>query len=380
MLAYVVLAIVWGAILALQIFTGAPPAIAMDWIFVATAIFGPVFEIESLLLPLDVEVPVWLRAVYYIAMGIRVIALGATSPVRLVHTAVLALLVVVGLRKKNRTALIFGLMLIGYELAPTGVFGLPRYLYLGIVSFNLVPLYRNAPGIFLILSTIRQSAVDREERNRLAAELEAASTIQRLLITGATDGVEAAYLPATEVGGDFYQLPTLEDGSTLVAVGDVSGKGLKAAMVVAMLVGIIRSHRHLAAGALLGQINRTLAGSLDGGFVTCAIARLPVAGSWTIANAGHPAPYLEGREIAVEAGLPLGIIPDAVYAESELRVRSLTFVSDGVVEAVNAKGELFGFDRTAAVSTWSANDIAEVARAWGQNDDITVVTVRRANA
>jgi phosphoserine phosphatase RsbU/P len=100
----------------------------------------------------------------------------------------------------------------------------------------------------------------------------------------------------------------------------------------------------------------------------------------TLASAGHPAPYLDGREVSLEAGLPLGIDAEAAYESWELRLATgqrLTFVSDGVVEAANARGELFGFERTAAISNHLAQEIADAAQSWGQNDDITVVTVRR---
>jgi serine phosphatase RsbU (regulator of sigma subunit) len=81
----------------------------------------------------------------------------------------------------------------------------------------------------------------------------------------------------------------------------------------------------------------------------------------------------------MDAGLPLGIDPDVVYCSRDLPGGCLlTLISDGVLEATNAKGELFGFERTAAISTQSAAEIAEAARAWGQTDDITVVTVRKA--
>lgn len=97
----------------------------------------------------------------------------------------------------------------------------------------------------------------------------------------------------------------------------------------------------------------------------------------TVANAGHPAPYCDGREVKVEPGLPLGIVSGVEYSESITRGEQFTFLSDGVVEAESAERELFGFGRTQAMNTQSAKAIAEAARAWGQNDDITVVTVRR---
>ncbi len=100
----------------------------------------------------------------------------------------------------------------------------------------------------------------------------------------------------------------------------------------------------------------------------------------TIANAGRLSPYLDDAEAAVQPGLPLGLDAEAVYAETTVPLApggSLTFLSDGVVEAANSKGALYGFDRTREISRKSAGDITETAQAGGRNDDITVVTVRR---
>ena len=121
-----------------------------------------------------------------------------------------------------------------------------------------------------------------------------------------------------------------------------------------------------------------LVGHTGGGFITCCCARFDADGTVTIANAGHPSPYCDGREVEVEAGLPLGIAPGVEYAEFVTHGEQFTLVSDGVVEAENAQRELFGFDRTREISGKSAQEIAEAAKAWGQNDDITVVTVRRS--
>jgi serine phosphatase RsbU (regulator of sigma subunit) len=120
-----------------------------------------------------------------------------------------------------------------------------------------------------------------------------------------------------------------------------------------------------------------------GGFATCLCAQLTPAGTLTVANAGHLAPYRNGEEVKIDSGLPLGIAPDAVYAEATFQLTpgdSLTFLSDGVVEARNQTGELFGFDRTAALATQSAKSIAAAAQAFGQDDDITVLTLSLAPA
>jgi hypothetical protein len=95
----------------------------------------------------------------------------------------------------------------------------------------------------------------------------------------------------------------------------------------------------------------------------------------TLANAGNPAPYCNGEEIAVEPGLPLGMIGEVNYAETRYQIAvgdQLTFVSDDVIEAADPRGELYGFERTRDISKQPANAIAEAARQFGQEDDITV--------
>ncbi len=236
---------------------------------------------------------------------------------------------------------------------------------------------------FVILIT-RRTLSDGAEKQRMAGELEAARVVQHLLlsempaqgpfITG------AAYTPAREVGGDFYQVVQRPSGSLLVLTGDVSGKGLEAAMVASVVVGAFRHAQTDSPAQLLAELNDVLSGQGRNGFVTCCCARFDSDGDAVFANAGHPVPYLDGQEIVMEAGLPLGVVAGVIYAEAAARLvigTQVTFVSDGVVEAATAEGELFGFDRTRDISSKSAQEIAEAAKAWGQNDDITVVTVQR---
>jgi serine phosphatase RsbU (regulator of sigma subunit) len=110
------------------------------------------------------------------------------------------------------------------------------------------------------------------------------------------------------------------------------------------------------------------------------VARISFDGTATVANAGHLSPYLNGNEMEISAGLPLGIAPDAAYEESPFTINPgvpITFVSDGIVEARNASGELFGFDRMLQISNHSAEAIAQAAISFGQDDDITVLTITR---
>ncbi len=195
------------------------------------------------------------------------------------------------------------------------------------------------------------------------------------------------------MGGDFFQ--QIGDGQcgVLIVVGDVSGKGLPAAMLVSVLVGAIRAqaaHSTDPAG-LLRSLNDRLMGRVHGGFTTCLAAHITAGGLLTLANAGHLPPYLNGREIALPGSLPLGILHDVDYACSRVQLAPgdrLTFVSDGVVEAQHSSSSkspsgtdaLFGFERTRALSRQPASVIAEAARLFGQTDDITVVTVEFVGA
>jgi hypothetical protein len=239
-------------------------------------------------------------------------------------------------------------------------------------------------GLVLILRFARSA----EQEQRLSGEMETARKVQAQLVPAELPGTEhfrfeAVYQSASEVGGDLYQVYSRADGSVMVLVGDVSGKGLKAAMLGTLVVG--------AAGAfeqdeptpaeMLSRLNRRLRGSSDGGFVTCLCCVITPDGRLTLSNAGHLAPYRNGQEVSCASGLPLGLIAGAEYAETKVQLDAmdtLTFLSDGVVEARNAQGELFGFDRAQAISAQPARKIAEQAVAFGQEDDITVLTLSLA--
>jgi hypothetical protein len=236
----------------------------------------------------------------------------------------------------------------------------------------------------MLIVLYRRFREDQVRQARVDEDLAAARRIQEMLLApgaGQTNGfaVEAVYRPAREVGGDFHQEIAGEDGSLLVVVGDVSGKGLPAAMLVSTVVGALGDLASRRPSAVLSHLNRALTGRTSGGFVTCCCALMESDGEFVVANAGHIPPYVDGSAMELNNGLPLGIVRDGEFVESscKLGTRKLTFVSDGVVEAARADGELFGFERTREISMRSAQEIAEAAKVWGQNDDITVVTVRR---
>ncbi|HEX4038884.1 MAG TPA: PP2C family protein-serine/threonine phosphatase [Acidobacteriaceae bacterium] len=237
-----------------------------------------------------------------------------------------------------------------------------------------------------VVMFFRFTRVSREQA-RAAAELEAARVIQRRLVPEclphiAGYAMEAAYYPAQEVGGDFYQVLEAGAGGQLVVVGDVSGKGLKAAMTSTLALGALHilAKENLGPAAVLTRLNGQLAEEHDEGFITCLCAHMTAQGEVTVANAGHLPPYHNGEEVALETDLPLGVWPGTHYTERTFAVAvgdRLTLLSDGVVEARNGRGDLFGFERTQAISRESAEAIAATARRFGQEDDITVVTLTR---
>ncbi len=237
-----------------------------------------------------------------------------------------------------------------------------------------------------IVMFFRFTKVSREQA-RGAAELEAAREIQQRLVPAKLPQVngyviEAAYFPAQEVGGDFYQVFAQSDGAQLVVVGDVSGKGLKAAMTGTLALGALRAlaAEGLGPGAVLTRLNRQQSETQDGGFITCICARVTEQGEVTLANAGHLPPYRNGEELQVSSDLPLGISPEETYKECSFHLEpgdQLTLLSDGVLEATDKMGELFGFERVRAISAQTAESIAGAALKFGQEDDITVLTLAR---
>ena len=242
-------------------------------------------------------------------------------------------------------------------------------------------LYLMAIGTVVYLRFIRVS----QQQARSAAELAAARTVQQVLVPAENPAIpgfviEAVYHPASEVGGDFYQIVPTSQGGVLACVGDVSGKGMPAAMTVSLLVGTFRTLAHYtqSPGEILHAMNQRMLARSQGGFTTCLVLRVDADGILTAANAGHIPPYLNGKELATDSGLPLGLSPESIYGENACRLdhgARLTLLTDGVVEARNQDGELFGFERAATLSPEPAQEIAQAAQAFGQEDDITVLTL-----
>jgi len=221
------------------------------------------------------------------------------------------------------------------------------------------------------------------ERAAFAAELQAASTVQQLLLQSAsrpTPGfqVDSVYLPASEVGGDFFFVSPAPDGSLTAIVGDVSGKGLPAAMRVAMILGALRRETSHDPGDILAGLNNALIAHGQLGFTTACCVRISLSGEYAIANAGHISPYVSGREVNTPPALPLGLLAEQTYelVHGQLPASErLVLLSDGVPEARADSGELYGFERLPSLTLMSAHDIAEAAQRFGQEDDITVLTL-----
>jgi hypothetical protein len=244
-----------------------------------------------------------------------------------------------------------------------------------------------------ILYAVYRFNVEQQSRQQLLErEMHSAREIQQVLIPEELPSLEgfavtSAYRPALEVGGDFFQIIREDDGSTIVALGDVSGKGMKAAMNVSLIVGVLRSLSDacFGPGQMLERLNHCLYGRLQGGFVTAVILRLRPSGALTLANAGHLPPFLNQRELEIEGSLPLGLVPSVIYEEVPVMLHPgdrLILYTDGLVEARGPAGELYGFDRLQALfaARPSAQQATDAAIAFGQDDDITVLTFTRLEA
>jgi hypothetical protein len=244
----------------------------------------------------------------------------------------------------------------------------------------------------VVYAVYRFSIDHRRHQAALEQEFKNAQEIQQVLIPETFPkvpgfSVTSAYKPAQQVGGDFFQIIPVNGGSTLVVLGDVSGKGLKAAMAVSLIVGAMRAlaEDYPTPGVLLTQLNRRLFGRLQGGFATCLILLLRPDSTCVVSSAGHPAPYLNKHELEIPGALPLGVSQNTAYGERELTTRPgdhLALYTDGLLEARNRTGELYGFERLDDLFSSPTNAAAatEAAMNFGQDDDITVLTLTRLTA
>ncbi len=249
------------------------------------------------------------------------------------------------------------------------------------------------------LSLMRQST---EQELRLARSIQRASLPEEVPQLEGWQ-ISPFYRPAREVGGDFYDFHFLSEDRVGLVVGDATGKGVPAALVMSTTCGMLQ----LAAqeldssspGEVLSRVNETLFARIPANmFVTCFYAILdPKSASLSYANAGHDLPYLWHSGYCEELrarGMPLGLMPGMSYEEKETTLKAgeaALFYTDGIVEAHNPKGEMFGFPRLRGLVAEYGEDrslvdslleelYAFTGEGWEQEDDITLLTLRRSAA
>jgi serine phosphatase RsbU (regulator of sigma subunit) len=244
------------------------------------------------------------------------------------------------------------------------------------------------------------------ERERVEQELQVARGIQQASLPKEVPTLEdwkisPYYQPAREVGGDFYDFHLLSEGRLGVVVGDATGKGVPAALVMATTCGMLQlaaqASDSSSPGEVLERVNETLLARIPPNmFVTCFYAVLePKTGHLVYANAGHDVPYLHRNGEAEELrarGMPLGLMPGMGYEEKESILeagQAALLYSDGLVEAHDPKGEMFGFPRLRALVAERGQEhslgnflleelYSFVGEGWEQEDDITLLTLRRS--
>ena len=246
--------------------------------------------------------------------------------------------------------------------------------------------------LIITVMLLRRFIQSQARKEQWKLEIEQAQQVQQVLIPNelpeiAGLAIDSEYRPAREVGGDFFQIvPLSQPGAVLVVVGDVTGKGVQAGMLVALIIGAVRAAvQHSTDPArILVEVNQQLC-ERQHAVATCLMMRIDPAGAVTIANAGQLPPYLNGVELAMEGAFPLGMIPETDFSEATLSLQpgdSLFLMSDGVVEAQDGEGTLFGFDRVGEMLQQHAGsaEIADAAQRFGQEDDILVLQIRREPA
>ncbi|MEX1170745.1 MAG: SpoIIE family protein phosphatase, partial [Chloroflexota bacterium] len=268
----------------------------------------------------------------------------------------------------------------------------------------LATLAAQAAPAIRVAQLVREQATEAAERERYAQELKVAQLIQQQFLPRELPKlpewqVAAYYGPARVVGGDFYDFIDLGEGRIGIVVGDVTDKGVPAALVMARTHSILRAEapRLVAPGAVLARANDLLSAEMpEKMFVTCLYMVLePATGRVVYANAGHNLPYVRTANGVVEfraTGMPLGLLPGMTYEEktSEIgRGDSVLLYSDGIVEAHDPAGEMYGFPRlkadmaTELAGTELLDELLErlhsfTGRGWEQEDDITMVALRRS--
>ena len=291
---------------------------------------------------------------------------------------------------------LIGLLNLGPRMSQQEYSGDDRKL-LGDLATQTAPAVR-------VAQLVRQQQQEAQQRERIEQELRVASLIQQTLLPKSLpelDGYRVAvyYQPAREVGGDFYDFLQLPDDRLGFVVGDVTDKGVPAALVMATTRSIMRAaaNRLDSPGKILGRVNDLLYPDIPPNmFVTCLAALLDTkSGRLRYANAGHDLPYLRHADGVAElraTGMPLGLMPGMSYEEKEVALDagdSVLFYSDGLVEAHDPERKMFGFPRVQGLvgahpggTTLIDFLLAELERftgeGWEQEDDITLLTLQRS--
>jgi hypothetical protein len=367
---------VWWVWFQLQRPAWVPRAVALLTIgFMVSTVIG-----EDLLYP-SISLPV--------ANVFRIISIA----VRLALLVVLILVVVWGVRRQGAkgwlvlpaVVLLFGsLFTTELELLHIRINWFPFGLRVSLAQFADMLL-----TVVLFVLLIRRLLLSVRQQRLLALDVKQAQEVQQVILPQARTTVqglliESEYRPAREVGGDFFQImPHLIDGSLLIVAGDVTGKGLKAGMLVALLVGAIRTATDWTSDpeVILRTLNERLLGRGDA-HATCLALNIKEDGEVTLANAGHMPPYLNGEALAMAGALPLGIMEGTEFSVMRFRLAEgdrLMLLSDGIVEATDEDGQLYGFERVQDLlrKGKSASEVAGAAQKFGQEDDISVIAVTR---
>jgi len=288
-------------------------------------------------------------------------------------------------------------------VAPTGKEGFSTGIDIHrIAGDKIAEEWSESNNVNIVVPALEQEI---HKRERIEQELQVARRIQQASLPKEVPELEGweispQYRPAREVGGDFYDFHLLSEGKMGLVVGDATGKGVPAALVMSTTCGMLRlaAQSYSSPGEMLQQVNEALFPYITANmFVTCFYAILdPKSGSLTYANAGHDLPYLwhgcDAEELRAR-GMPLGLMPGMDYEEKEVVLEAgeaALFYSDGLVEAHDPNGEMFGSPRLRALIAGHGGEARSlgdslleelysfVGEGWEQEDDITLLTLKRS--
>jgi hypothetical protein len=356
---------------------------------IVAAIYNSLVELLfPLLTTTGPRAPHFIFTAYFIAGSINDAAI----------VAILVLIAYFGIRKAQKIDWLLLLAVIFYGLP--NLYPIYNALHIRTAWFpfglnlGLAPLASLASLFFFSVVLMRRFRASQRRQQATLEDVRQAQEVQQVLIPEEVPqvpglAIESEYRPAREVGGDFFQIiPHPTDGSVLIIAGDVVGKGLKAGMLVAVLVGGIRGTVELNPDPvyMLQALNRRLMGRGDA-HATALAMRIASDGSVILANAGHLPPYLNSKPVDMEGALPLGFVSDFQPSITRFRLSEgdrLLLTSDGVAEAMDTDGRLFGFERVEQMLArgpntrpLSATALADAAQQFGQEDDISVISVIR---